>query len=294
LVPKSGHATLSTSGGVATRRVRYAAHGQRIRVTGRVRPFVAGQIAVLELRKGKRLLGRKRAKIKPARKGGVAVFRVKLRARGKLALRLLHRATPRQKAFRSRLGRVHSGIFRVGVGAKGTSVLVLQRGLLRMGFAVPLSGRYEDSTRRAVTAYQKTNNFSRSGYASPRIYRLVFERRGAFKPRDRSKGRHVEFDWSRQVLALIFNGRAKRVYHASSGTSATPTVFGTFSFYRKEPGTNHLGMVQSNYFIRGYAIHGYPSVPNYPASHGCIRVPIPNATQIDEQIKLGEKIHVYR
>ena len=52
-------------------------------------------------------------------------------------------------------------------------------------------------------------------------------------------------------------------------------------------------MVQSNYFIGGYAIHGYPTVPNYPASHGCIRVPIPNAYQIDSQIDLGQKIFVY-
>ena len=27
------------------------------------------------------------------------------------------------------------------------------------------------------------------------------------------------------------------------------------------------------YFVGGYAIHGNPSVPPYPASHGCVRVP---------------------
>ena len=53
-------------------------------------------------------------------------------------------------------------------------------------------------------------------------------------------------------------------------------------------------MVQSNYFIRGYAIHGYASVPNYPASHGCIRVPIPNALQIFNAVSHGEQIFVYR
>ena len=53
-------------------------------------------------------------------------------------------------------------------------------------------------------------------------------------------------------------------------------------------------MVHSNYFIGGYAIHGYTSVPTYPASHGCIRVPIPNALQIDRQIDLGQTIFVYR
>ena len=106
-------------------------------------------------------------------------------------------------------------------------------------------------------------------------------------------GKHVEFDWSRQVLVLAKKGRPYRTYHASSGTSATPTVFGTYRFYRKTPGTNAKGMVHSNYFIGGYAIHGYASVPNYPASHGCIRVPIPNALSIHNWIDIGDRIFVY-
>ena len=105
----------------------------------------------------------------------------------------------------------------------------------------------------------------------------------------------MEFDWSRQVLALFDRkGRASRVYHASSGTAATPTVFGRFRFYRRDLGTNAKGMVHAAYFIGGYAIHGYASVPNYPASHGCIRVPIPNARQIRDAVSLGEQIFVYR
>ena len=107
-------------------------------------------------------------------------------------------------------------------------------------------------------------------------------------------GKHVEFDWSRQVLVLADNGRPYRVYHTSSGAPATPTVFGTFRFYRKTPGTNAKGMVHSTYFIRGYAIHGYASVPTYPASHGCLRVPIPNARSIYDWIDVGDRIFLYR
>ena len=44
-------------------------------------------------------------------------------------------------------------------------------------------------------------------------------------------------------------------------------------------------MVHSYYFIGGYAIHGYAVVPNYAASHGCLRVPIPNALQIFDWIE---------
>jgi lipoprotein-anchoring transpeptidase ErfK/SrfK len=53
-------------------------------------------------------------------------------------------------------------------------------------------------------------------------------------------------------------------------------------------------MVDSNYFIRGYAIHGYAEVPTYAASHGCIRVPVPNAYSIFRWIDLGDRIFVYR
>jgi lipoprotein-anchoring transpeptidase ErfK/SrfK len=33
-------------------------------------------------------------------------------------------------------------------------------------------------------------------------------------------------------------------------------------------------MYYSNFFIGAFAIHGYVVVPPYPASHGCVRVPM--------------------
>ena len=52
-------------------------------------------------------------------------------------------------------------------------------------------------------------------------------------------------------------------------------------------------MVHSSYFIRGYAIHGYPSVPAYNASHGCLRVPIPDAMAIFNWVNYGTRVDVY-
>ena len=86
----------------------------------------------------------------------------------------------------------------------------------------------------------------------------------------------MEFDWSRQVLVLADKGApAARLPLLLGQRPPPPRCSARFRFYRKDFGTNAKGMVHSNYFIRGYAIHGYPSVPNYPASHGCLRVPIP-------------------
>jgi lipoprotein-anchoring transpeptidase ErfK/SrfK len=292
--PKAGKASLNVRGGMPTKRMRFLFRGQRLVAETRVKPFVAGQVAVLEVIRGGKVVSRHKARIRRSKGKGRAVFRLKARRSGKFALRARHRATAQQRSFRTKRVRLVAGSFRAGSGERGARVILLQRGLKQLGFAVPITGHYDAGTARAVTAFRKTNGMGSDGYAIPAVYSRVFRGEGAFKPRYPRAGRHVEFDWSRQVLALIDKGRARRVYHASSGTASTPTVFGAFEFYRKQPGTNSLGMVQSNYFIGGYAIHGYHSVPDYPASHGCIRIPIPNAYQVDSQIEIGQKIFVYR
>jgi peptidoglycan hydrolase-like protein with peptidoglycan-binding domain len=292
--PKAGKATLEVDGGIATRKLRYVARGDRLKISGAVRPFVAGQVAVLEVRRSGKVVDRQRAKVKRAKRGaGKVAFDFKPRRKGVYKARISHAATDGQRAFSSRAARFKAVVLSANAGDRGTDVLLLQRGLDELGFAVPVTGYYDDGTARAVIAFRKTNGMERIGYASPAVLSMVLKGQGAFKPRFPEAGYHVEYDWSRQVLGFFRNGRAVNVYHSSSGAPATPTVFGTFTFYRKEPGTNHLGMVQSNYFIRGYAIHGYKDAPVYPASHGCLRVPIPNAYQIDRQISLGMKIMVY-
>jgi lipoprotein-anchoring transpeptidase ErfK/SrfK len=156
-----------------------------------------------------------------------------------------------------------------------------------------VTGYYDDGTARAVLAFRKTNDMSRDGYATHEVYAKLMRHRGAFGLRYPKAGKHVEFDWSRQVLTLAKNGKPYRTYHTSSGKSSTPTVFGTYHFYLQTPGTNAKGMVDSSYFIGGYAIHGYADVPAYPASHGCLRVPIPNALQIYNWVDIGDPIFLY-
>ena len=96
------------------------------------------------------------------------------------------------------------------------------------------------------------------------------------------------------MLAEIESGgRVHAIYEMSSGKPSTPTVIGHFFVYSKTPGVNEKGMVDSNYFISGYAIHGYPEVPIYAASHGCLRVPIPNAPAIFAWVRVGIAVDVY-
>jgi lipoprotein-anchoring transpeptidase ErfK/SrfK len=52
-------------------------------------------------------------------------------------------------------------------------------------------------------------------------------------------------------------------------------------------------MVDSSYFISGYAIHGYAEVPTYAASHGCLRIPIPDAPAVYGWAGEGTPVDVY-
>jgi len=96
------------------------------------------------------------------------------------------------------------------------------------------------------------------------------------------------------VLARInADGSIHALYQISSGKPSTPTALGNFDVYNKTPGINNLGMVDSSYFNGGDAIHGYHEVPPYAASHGCLRVWIPDAPAIYSWALLGTPVDVY-
>jgi hypothetical protein len=159
---------------------------------------------------------------------------------------------------------------------------------------VPLSGQFDEGTGRALIAYRKLTGLERTAYAGRRVFELLAHGAGAFHVRYARDGRHVEADLTRQVLAEIApGGRVQALYTMSSGKPSTPTVIGHFQVYMKTLGTNSHGMVDSNYFIRGYAIHGYAEVPTYAASHGCLRVPIPDASAIYAWVREGTSVDVY-
>jgi hypothetical protein len=178
---------------------------------------------------------------------------------------------------------------------KGPITRLYNDSLLRQGFYIGRnsSSRFTLGSRLGTAAFRKVNNMARNMEYKPIIFRKLLMGRGGFEPRFHS-GRHVEVDISRQVMVLINGDDVVATFHVSTGKSSTPTVQGTFHFYRKEPGTNSHGMYMSVYFIRGYATHGYPSVPMHEAaSHGCVRNPELFSVYIYNWIHLGDAIHVY-
>jgi hypothetical protein len=289
--PVAGAAGYKLQSGIATEKLRYYAPSQQVVLRGRVKPAVPGEILTMYAIRGKKATKKVRRRV---RDGGRFEFRFKVGKPGVLRLAVKHRASSAQQAFRTERRLITVVDWEAGVGERGLKVLLLQRALLREGFATPVTGYYDDATSRAVLAFRKTNEMGRDGYALKEVFAMLMRGKGSYKLRYPKAGKHVEFDWSRQVLVLARGAKPYRTYHTSSGAPATPTVFGSYRFYLQTPGTNSVGMVHSSYFIGGYAIHGYPSVPSYPASHGCLRVPIPNALSIFNWIDIGDPIFTYQ
>jgi hypothetical protein len=267
-----------------------AVQGSSFRVRGRLTPAVAGETVIVRLYRGKKKISAHSVTV-DAR--GIYAVPFPARRRGTLVVRAVHRASPNLLTAHARtVVRVIRA--RVGPGAPRVLIGAFQAGLDRLHYAVSRSRAWDGATQRAVMAYRKVNGMARNFSASEDIVRRVLAGKGAYKVRHPTAGHHAEADLSRQVLALVDGANLVRVYHISSGKSSTPTVIGTFHVYRKSPGTNAKGMVDSSYFIGGYAIHGYASVPPFAASHGCIRTPIANARAIFTWLRFGDAVIVQR
>jgi hypothetical protein len=182
----------------------------------------------------------------------------------------------------------------LGLGAHGPAVRLLQDDLARLRYAVPVSGNFDEATARAVLAFRKVVGLERVETANAGVFQMLRRGAGRFHVRYPGDGDHVEADLTKQVLVEVQRGgHVRRIYTMSSGKPSTPTVLGRFRVYLKTPGTNSEGMVDSNYFIRGYAIHGYAEVPVYAASHGCLRIPIPDAAAVFAWVQVGYPVDVY-
>jgi peptidoglycan hydrolase-like protein with peptidoglycan-binding domain len=273
----------------------FALAGGRITVQGLVRPYVAGQTVKVSIyRQGRKVSVQVVPEAPDATGAGRFRIRFASSASGVVDIRAAHYATAEQVAFSARAPLVTFVHPNLGLGASGQSVRLLQSELNVLHYAVPLSGVLDEGTGRALIAYRKVTGLGRIPYAGEQVFNRLARGAGAFHVRYPHDGRHVEADLSRQVLAEIEpGGRVRTIYTMSSGKPSTPTVVGRFRVYLKTPGVNGEGMVDSNYFISGYAIHGYPEVPTWAASHGCLRVPIPDASAIYAWVHEGTPVDVY-
>jgi peptidoglycan hydrolase-like protein with peptidoglycan-binding domain len=273
----------------------FALLGERIVVRGIVVPYVAGQKVVLSIsRNGRRVMSKVVGVSAVGNGAGQFHFTYASPRTGLVSVGAEHTATPQLGAFTAKAVSVRFEPSTIGIGARGAAVRLLQDELAHVRYEVPVSGYFDEATARAVLAFRKITGLERIESADARVFQLLQRGAGRFHVRYPGDGNHVEGDLSKQVLVEIERGgRVRRIYTMSSGKPSTPTVLGRFHVYSQTAGTNSEGMVDSSYFIRGYAIHGYAEVPAYAASHGCLRIPIPNAPAVFAWVKVGYPVDVY-
>jgi peptidoglycan hydrolase-like protein with peptidoglycan-binding domain len=268
--------------------------GDRFRIRGAVKPYVAGQTVVVRFYRGDKKIGSKKVAVQASGSAGMFVLGYRAGKAGHITVRASHRATAELATLVAKSRGVDVLPLRARPGSKGLAVRVLQRKLKSLGYVIGAKGVYDARTARAVLAFRKVTGMARTQVASENVFRKLARGAGAFKVHFPKQGKHVEADLSLQVLALIRGSKVERIYPISSGKPSTPTILGTFKVYSKTPGTNAKGMVFTSYFHGGYGIHGYAEVPVYAASHGCLRTPVPDAVPIFNWISYGDDVDVYR
>jgi hypothetical protein len=262
-------------------------------VRGTVSPYVPGQqVEVTFYLNGHRLLSRR----VPVRKGGGAgrfESSVIVRENGKYAVSAHHAANSKlgadttvRKSWRVSFPGLHPG--ECGRVVKG-----FKKAMGTMGYASGGGSCFNGRLGREVLAYRKVNGMDRSQKAGPGILKKAFSGRGGYHVRYPKAGEHAEVSIDKQVLVLAKGDRPFAIYPVSTGKSSTPTITGHYEFYRREAGYNSHGMYYSFYWHGGYAVHGYAEVPNYAASHGCVRTFIADQPRIYEQLHYGESIFVF-
>jgi len=259
-------------------------------VEGSMSHFVKGQkIVVHGFDDGKLILSKRVALTRSGFHVSIEVATV-----GRVTVRAIHFASARAPFVVSR----DVGVWVVAPTAspneRSFSVRILQAQLSALHYVVGAPGVLDDRTQRAVLAFRKMVGLPRTTVADTTVFAALAAGEGAFPIEFPSAGRHVEGDLTHQVLALIgADGQVQALYPMSSGKPSTPTALGSFHVTWRQPGVNNDGMVDSSYFNGGDAIHGYPEVPPYAASHGCLRVPIPDALTIYDWVRIGTPVDVY-
>jgi len=181
-----------------------------------------------------------------------------------------------------------------------------ERRLSEMGFWTgPVDGVIDSTTQLALVTFQKWEGRRITGRLTREELNAI---RTAPSPKPKDPGyRHVEVDLDRQVLLLtndegavttilpVSTGSGKHYKEKRmSGLAYTPRgrfrIYGKLSGWRRSP----LGLLfYPNYFSDGLAIHGNPSVPHSPRSHGCVRIPMFAAPEISRQLPIGTILLIY-
>jgi hypothetical protein len=270
--------------------------GKRVHVRGTITPFEQGEKVEVAIAAGDKTVKQQVVEVKQA-KNGEGEFHLKgpkMVEPGDYRARVKFEGSAGAGAAEAQSNPFSIRYPGLRKGDKGPEVGLYNKLLAKQGYATSSGKKFTQITAWATLAFRKVHGMSRIQSSSSGIYKTLAEGKGAYEVKHGGAGRHAEVSLSKQVLVLADGDKPQLTYHISSGAMATPSDPGGFRFYRKDAGFNSLGMYYSAYYNRGEATHGYKSVPTHPASHGCIRIPIPQARQVYNWIQVGMSMFVYR
>src|SRR2546421_1325552 len=194
----------------------------------------------------------------------------------------------------------------LGQGDQGAAVTSVQQRLAELHYDVgSADGQFGPGTEQGVLAFQKVMGLARTGRATDDVV-TALARAGPPPPLVPGGGAdRVEIDLPRQVLFLYRGGSLAPVIMISSGSGRHYCEKGLCGDAVTPGGSYHVGtkirglhisplgqLWNPLFFNGGIAIHGSPSVPTYPASHGCVRIPMSDSEWFFEQVSSGTPVYV--
>jgi lipoprotein-anchoring transpeptidase ErfK/SrfK len=197
------------------------------------------------------------------------------------------------------------------LGMHGTAVRNLQARLAALKYYPgPVDGQFGLDTLEAVWAFKEVQgliiNSANQDQVSHAAERALVHPRAPKALVPRGGSMRIEVNMGDEVLVLYKNNKVDLISHVSTGAGCLPgqgcgwdTPTGNYHALSFDRGwvTVPLGEMYNPVFFIGtlFAIHGEwdSSVPWYPDSHGCVRIPYDTATFFHNLIKVpGTPIYI--
>jgi hypothetical protein len=156
-----------------------------------------------------------------------------------------------------------------------------------------VDGVSDSKTKGAVIAFEKWEGLSRDGVVGTTVWARLHTAARPKPTRSGTTDPWIEVDKTKQVLLFCQNGAVKYTIPVSTGSADVGmiTPSGTFSIYSKTPPRGHLYYPMA--ITSAIAIHGYPTVPTTPASHGCVRTQDWDQDVLYPITPLGTRVYIY-
>jgi peptidoglycan hydrolase-like protein with peptidoglycan-binding domain len=209
----------------------------------------------------------------------------------------------------------------IGPGSSGEVVQAYEQRLADVKFDPgKVDGGWDTATTYAVHGLQHFRGAAVSGrlYEEDRLFLetlqygppLVAQAFGGPPP----EANRTEIDITRGVLTLYENWQVRLLSTISTGSgehycynsprdnptericefATTPSGRFEYNYFYDGWHKSPLGQLYNPYYFnKGIAVHGYQEVPPYPASHGCVRIPMHTAEYFHTLVNNGDAVYVF-